>query len=354
MKEIRKKIDEIDAKINSLLDERARLAKKIGKIKEQKKEPVFAPQRERKILDSIISKSREQNIFPLNSKINIFNEIFAASRALQKQLTISYLGPEATFTHLAATRQFSEQCNYSPASSIAQVFREVDKQRADYGVVPIENSTEGIISHTLDMFMDSDCRICAELLMEISHCLLSKETDISNIEKVYSHPQALAQCGLWLEENLPRAQYFEVSSTALAAKKAQQEKHSAAIASRMAAKIYGLNILTRRIEDIGENITRFFVISKDIPKPSSNDKTTIMFSLKDRVGALHDTLIPFKKHAINLTKIESRPSRMRAWEYIFFVDFEGHVRDRKVKTALKDLEQGCTFVKVLGSYPAAV
>lgn len=354
MKEIRQKIDNIDSKINELLDQRAELVREIGRIKQQKSKPVFDPHREKEIIEDIISKSRDnKSSFPVEAKVNIFREIIAASRALQKELTISFLGPEATFTHLAATRQFSDLCRYTPAASIPQVFREVEKNRVDYGVVPIENSTEGIVSHTLDMFFNSDCKICAELLMEISHSLLSKEKEISKIKKVYSHPQALSQCKMWLEENIPQAQYVEVSSTARAAKNACSEKNSAAIASSMAAKMYDLNILSERIEDIKENITRFFIIGKEITRFSRDSKTSIMFSIKDRVGALHDMLVPFKSHSINLTKIESRPSKMKAWEYVFFVDFEGHIEDATVKTALKELQSGCVFLNVLGSYPAA-
>ncbi len=353
MDEIRKKIDKIDSKINELLDERADLVKEIGIMKQQEKEQVFAPHRENEVIESIISKSREGS-FPVEAKINVFREIIAASRILQKELKISFLGPEATFTHLAATKQFSNLCKYSSASSISQVFREVEKDRADYGVVPIENSTEGIVTHTLDMFFDSDCKICAELLMEISHNLLSTENDISNIKKVYSHPQALAQCEMWLEENLPQVQLIEVSSTAKAAKNALKEKKSAAIASSMAAKIYDLKILAEKIEDIRENITRFFVIGKEIVKHSRDSKTTVMFSIKDRVGALHDMLIPFKNHSINLTKIESRPSKIKAWQYVFFIDFSGHIENEGIKAALKELKNNCIFLKVLGSYPAAM
>ncbi|MFW6134741.1 MAG: prephenate dehydratase [Elusimicrobiota bacterium] len=353
MKEIRKKIDQIDTQISSLLDERAKLVKQIGIKKQKDNEPVFAPHREKKIIERLSGESDNEEGFPVQAKMNIFSEIFAASRSMQEKLTVTYLGPEATYTHLAATRQFSDYCNYSPSSSIAQVFREVEKQRANYGVVPVENSTEGIVSHTLDMFIDSDCKICAELLMEISHNLVSKEKELSKIRTVYSHPQALSQCGIWLEENLPHADYIEVSSTSKAALKAANKKGTAAISSSMAAKLYDLNILAERIENYKENVTRFFVIGNEITKPSGEDKTTIMFSIKDRVGALHDILVPFKKNNINLTKIESRPSRMKAWEYIFFVDFEGHISEQVVNKALDELKGNCVFIKVLGSYPKA-
>ncbi|MBN2406135.1 MAG: prephenate dehydratase [Elusimicrobia bacterium] len=354
MKEKRKAIDRIDVQINSLLDDRARLVKQIGKEKKKGAQPVYAPEREKMILDRIAGLSRgKKEVFPASAKINIFSEIFAASRSIQKKLTISFLGPEGTYTHLAAARQFSNDCTYVPASNITQVFRDVEKKRVDYGVVPIENSNEGIVTHTLDMFFDSECRICAELQMEISHNLLSKGKSMAGIRKIYSHPQALAQCRMWIEEHLPRADCIEVPSTTQACETSAKEKNTAAIASIMASKLYGLNVLEKRIEDIAENITRFLVIGNDVSKPSGTDKTTVMFSVKDRVGALHDMLVPFKRHSVNLTKIESRPSKIKAWEYVFFVDFLGHVKDDKVKAALSDLGKNCLFVKVLGSYPAA-
>jgi len=353
MKEIRKKIDRIDLKISSLLDERASLVREIGKLKVKTGTQIFAPEREKQIIKNIISQSASEDGFPEKSKAAIFNEIIAASRTLQRKLSISYLGPEATFTHLAAVKKFSDSCEYTPASSISRVFRDVEKERADYGVVPVENSTEGIVSHTLDMFMDSGCRICSEMLMEISHNLLSKNTDIKNIRRVYSHTQALGQCSLWLEENLPSAEYIEVSSTAKAAELAVSESESAAIASVMASRLYGLNILAESIEDVPENITRFFIIGRECPGPSGQDKTTIMFSVKDRVGVLHDMLVPFKEHNLNLTKIESRPSRAKAWQYIFFVDFTGHFSDPGVRQVLEKLEENCLMLKVVGSYPAA-
>jgi chorismate mutase/prephenate dehydratase len=354
MKEIRQKIDQIDRKISSLLDDRAGFVRKIGTLKKEKKEPVYAPERENEILESIRNlSSQSENGFPVDAKLNVFREIIAVSRILQKKLKISYLGPEATFTHMVAIKQFSGICDFSSASSIAQVFREVEKGRADYGVVPIENSTEGVVTHTLDMFSDSECKICSELFMEVSHHLLSCEDRLEDIKQVYSHPQALGQCELWLEENLPGVKLVEVSSTARAAQSASSGKNSAAIASSVAAKIYNLKIVARKIEDISENITRFLVIGNEISKPSDNSKTSIMFSVKDRVGVLHDMLVSFKTNSVNLTKIESRPSRMKAWEYIFFIDFKGHIDDSNVKNAIDELRKNCVFFKVLGSYPIA-
>ncbi len=352
MENIRKKIDSIDFKLLELLDRRANYVKKLGKIKEKKGSSIFVPEREDSILSKIRESSGEEG-FPIEGKINIFKEIFAVSRSLQKELTVCYLGPEATFTHMAAVKQFSERCKYISASNIRQVFREVEKKRADYGVIPVENSTEGAVSHTLDMFIESNCNITAEILINISHNLLSKEKSMDKIKTIYSHPQALGQCGIWLEENLPGIEHIEVSSTAEAAKKAAATKGTAAIASEVAADLYNLNTLVGGIEDARKNITRFYIIGKKMAAPSANSKTTVMFSTKDKVGALHDMLVPFKKNSINLTKIESRPSGNKAWEYIFFVDLEGHITEKKVKDALDELKKDCILFKVLGSYPAA-
>ncbi|MDA3792376.1 MAG: prephenate dehydratase [Elusimicrobia bacterium] len=372
MENIRKKIDAIDSKLLDLLDSRAGYVRKLGAIKESKGASVFVPEREESILNKIKEQSSAENVpgksvpgknvsgknFPVEGKINIFKEIFAVSRSLQKDLIVSYLGPEATFTHMAAVKQFSEHCLYIPASSIDRVFREVEKKRADYGVVPVENSTEGAVSHTLDVFMESDCKITSEILMDISHNLLSKENSIDDIKTIYSHPQAFGQCGIWLEENLAGVEHIELSSTSAAAQRAASQDGTAAIASSVAADLYELNTLAEGIEDARKNVTRFYIIGNKMAAPSKNSKTTVMFSTKDKVGALHDMLVPFKQYSINLTKIESRPSGNKVsgnktWEYMFFVDLEGHITNGKVKKALDELKKDCVFFKVLGSYPAA-
>ena len=354
MKDIRKKIDDIDDAILDLLDKRADHVRRIGQIKIENSRGVYAPHREKEIVERIKkSHAGDSKGFPLDAKLSIFREVIAASRVLQKKLTICYLGPDATFTHQAASSHFSSHCDYTPAQSIAQVFRAVEKGRADFGVVPIENSTEGVVNHTLDMFFDSECKIWAELLMDVSHYLISAEKDISSVKKIYSHPMAFPQCALWIEENLPTAQLIEVSSTSKAAESAKNDKNAAAIASYKAAEIYGLDIIAEKIEDMKENITRFFIIGRDFPEPSEDSKTTIMFSIKDRVGVLHDMLEPFKKYSINMTKIESRPSRTKVWQYVFFIDFAGHIAEDRVKHALEELDKDCVFLKVLGSYAAA-
>ncbi|MCQ9207754.1 MAG: prephenate dehydratase [Omnitrophica bacterium] len=275
----------------------------------------------------------------------------SGSLALSRQLGIAYLGPETTFTHIAALCRFGASPDYLKCESITDVFTEVERGRADYGVVPIENSTEGAVNHTLDMFIDSGLKIYSEIYLPIEHNLLSKLDKLSSIKKVYSHEQVFAQCRIWLEKKLPNAKLVSCSSTAQAAYYCNRGKGVAAIASKLAAKKYGLKILARSIQDSAHNVTRFLFIANEEAEPSKNDKTSIVYSLKDKVGVLHDALVPLKKNKINLTKIESRPSQLKAWEYYFFVDLEGHYKNARVKKALSELEKSCTYMKVLGSYP---
>ena len=350
LEDYRKKIDEVDDQILKLINSRVKIALEIGKVKDKESRDYHAPDREREVLERL--ESRNQGPLPARSISAIYREIMSASLALQHPLCVAYLGPEATFTHLAALKKFGSSFNYLPAKSIGDVFIEVEKGRADYGVVPIENSMEGVITHTLDMFIDSELKIWAEVSLQITHNLLSNVA-LGDMGVVYSHPQAFAQCRLWLEGNLPGVALKEVGSTAEAANLASSEKDSAAIASDVASQLYGLKIVARDIEDGGPNLTRFLVISKSSPERTGQDKTSIMFSIKDRVGALYDMLQPFKKHDINLTKVESRPSRRKAWDYFFFVDMEGHQEDANVGRALKELEKECIYVKILGAYPTA-
>lgn len=351
LKSLRRAIDSIDSKILKLLNERAEITLKIGRIKSRSNQSVYAPNRE----SEVYKKLAENNKGPLsNAAIQaIYREVMSSALNLEKPLTIAYLGPEFTFTHLASMKKFGSLVDYSSCNTITAVFDEVEKERADYGVVPIENSVEGAVNHTLDMFIDADLKICSEIYLEISHSLLSKESDKKNIKKVYSKDQVFGQCRLWLEEHLPNVTLVEVASTARAADMASKEKKTACIASELAAKKYGLKALNRSIEDNAHNVTRFLVIGRAEAKPTKRDKTSIMFSLKDRVGALHDILVPFKHYGINLTKIESRPSKVKAWKYYFFVDMEGHHLDKKVAKALSTLKRSTTYLKILGSYPAA-
>ncbi|MBN1621928.1 MAG: prephenate dehydratase [Endomicrobiales bacterium] len=348
---IRKKIDSLDRQILNTINKRAGLAKEIGKLKVKNNKEFYAPHREKKIVKGLIKKNKG----PLTSfSIDvIFREILNACRSLESKIKVAYLGPEATFSHQAALKNFGAEAQYVAVKSIADVFTEVEKKRANYGVVPIENSTEGVVNHTLDMFIESDLVICAEISMPIELCLLSKSGVEEDIKTIVSLSQPLAQCRNWLEENFPGIPVKEVSSTAEAANHAAKNRSIAAVASSTAAKLYRLEIIARGIEDSRENYTRFLVIGRNHPKRSGHDKTSIMFSIKDRVGGLHDMLMSFKKHNINLTKIESRPTKKKAWQYIFFVDFIGHTSEKKVKTAFHELELKSPFVKVMGSYPRA-
>jgi chorismate mutase/prephenate dehydratase len=322
----------------------------IGRLKAKKNISVYVPDREMDIYKKLITKNKG----PLSSESvkAIYREIMSSSLQLEKRLAIAYLGPELTFTHLASMKKFGSSVNYTSCETITDVFAEVEKGRADYGVVPIENSIEGAVNHTLDMFIESDLKICSEVFLEISHSLLSKESNKARIRKVYSNPQVFGQCRLWLESNLPKVTLVEVSSTAKAAEIASKERGVGCIASELAGKKYNLKVLYRSIEDSTHNVTRFLVIGKTEARPTKRDKTSIMFSIKDKVGALHDILVPFKKYSINLTKIESRPSKVRAWEYYFFVDLEGHHLSPKVASALAQLRKGTSYLKILGSYPA--
>ncbi|MEJ2745970.1 MAG: prephenate dehydratase, partial [bacterium] len=289
---------------------------------------------------------------PIESVRAIYREIMSASMALEKKLVIAYLGPEATFTHVAARRKFGSSVQYAAMAGITDIFSHVERGGVDYGVVPIENSIEGAVTHTLDMFIDSRVQICAEIYLDISHCLLAN-CPITKIRKVYSKAEVFGQCRTWLRSTIPSVELLEASSTARAAEMAARERYAAAIASELAAEIYGVKILERGIEDSGKNETRFLVIGNSSAGPSGDDKTSIIVSIADRVGALYRMLLPFKKHAINLTKIESRPSKKKAWDYYFFIDFLGHIGEANVVKALKELQGQCLFMEHLGSYPRA-
>jgi chorismate mutase/prephenate dehydratase len=351
LEELRKKIDAVDGEILDRLNRRAELVKKVGHLKARTGQDYYIPHREKKILAAMVQRNRG----PLSAGAvqSIYREILNACRSLESKLKVAFFGPEATFTHQAALKNFGAAAEYIPVRSIADVFTEVEKNRADYGVVPIENSTEGVVNYTLDMFIESDLVICAEIRMPIELCLLSQTGNRKDVKKIVSFAQPLAQCRQWLEKNLPGVPLAEVSSTADAAKRAVQDRHVAAVASGAAAILYNLEVVVKGIEDNRENCTRFLVIGRRPAQASGHDKTSVLFSVKDKVGALHDMLLSFKHYNINLTKIESRPTKKKAWEYIFFVDFLGHISDRKVEQALARLAKNCIFMKVLGSYPMA-
>jgi chorismate mutase/prephenate dehydratase len=348
----RKEIDQIDDEILRLLNERSKFVIEIGKLKKQSDTDanLHTPRREAEIVDRLIE--RNTGPFPNEAIRPVYREIMSASLSLESPQKVAYLGPRATFTHLACIQKFGASPQYVPVNSIKDVFNEVERGRANFGVVPIENSTEGVVNHTLDMFIDSNLLIYGEVLQEVSHHLLSKASRTEDVKKIYSHPHAIAQCRQWLETNLPHVPVSEVPSTARAAELCADDPSAAAIASELAGQLYGLKTLKSRIEDNINNYTRFLILSQKPPERTGRDKTSIMLSVKDKVGALYDLLRPFASYGLNMTKIESRPSRRKAWEYIFFVDVEGHIEEDRVKKALEEIKGRCLFLKILGSYPA--
>jgi chorismate mutase / prephenate dehydratase len=348
---LRQEIDAVDDRILELLNQRAKLVMQVGALKSENRSDFHVPSREREIYERLTTKN--PGPFPSDAVRGVFREIISASLALESPMKVAFLGPKATFSHLAAMQQFGLSAELLPERSIPAVFEAVEKGEAYYGVVPVENTTEGMISHTLDMFMESELKINAEVLLEVSHFLLSRTGRFEDIKKVYSHPQPLAQCRKWLAENLPNVPLVDVASTTLAAQIVTEDYTAAAIASEYAASIYNLKVVKSRIEDQVNNFTRFLVIGKKLADKSGDDKTSLMFSVRDEAGILHRMLEPFAKRGINLSKIESRPLKRKAWEYIFFLDLTGHISDPGVAEAVQELSGCCQFVKVLGSYPRA-
>jgi len=350
LKNLRNKINAIDGKMVNLLNERAKISSEIGELKTKSKKGIYSPAREKEVLKRI----DELNKGPMTAEAfaAIYREIMSSSLALERISQIAYLGTMGSFTYMAAKEQFGSLVQYISCDSITEVFQKVEHGECDYGVVPVENSTEGAVTHTVDLLVDSDLKVCAQRLLKVSHNLLSNAA-LKNIKKIYSNPQVFGQCRNWILQNLSPIQAKEiwVASTTEAAEKAVKEKNAAAIASIEASKIYGLKVVKRNIQDIAHNTTRFLIIStQDVP-PTGKDRTSIIFSIKDKMGALHAMLTPFYKNKINLTKIESRPSKKKAWDYYFFADFEGHRSDKNVKKALNQLEGMCKYLKIVGSYP---
>ena len=359
--DLRAKIDGLDQQIQSLITERAKAAQQVAIAKQKSNDTVFyRAEREAQVLRNVM----ERNAGPLADEemARLFREIMSACLALEQEMAIAFLGPEGTFTQAAALKHFGHSIKTVPFSSIGDVFREVESGAVSYGVVPVENSTEGVINHTLDEFMTSSLNICGEVILRIHHNLLSNEDDLTKIKKVYSHQQSLAQCRKWLDANLPDVELVDVSSNATAAlmasneneSKNSKEKHVAAIAGETAADIYNLKTLVPNIEDEPDNTTRFLIIGKRETPPSGDDKTSLLISTPNRTGALLGILQPFAKYEISMNRIESRPSRRGAWDYVFFVDIDGHEKDENVKQALKELGKVATMVNVLGSFPKAV
>ncbi|WP_280548333.1 prephenate dehydratase [Halomonas sp. 11-S5] len=352
---LRQRIDALDNDILRLISERAACAQQVAEIKAEH-EPgavFYRPEREAQVLRRIM----ELNTGPLDSEemARLFREIMSACLALEQPVKVAYLGPEGTFTQQAAIKHFGESAISLPMAAIDEVFREVEAGAVNYGVVPVENSTEGVINHTLDSFMDSGLRICGEVVLRIHHHLLVAETTRRDkVSRIYSHPQSFAQCRKWLDAHFPQAERVPVSSNAEAARLVKTEWHSAAIAGDMAAKLYGLAKLAEKIEDRPDNSTRFLIIgNQDVPI-SGEDKTSLVVAMRNQPGALHDLLEPFHRHQIDMTRLETRPSRTGVWNYVFFIDFKGHREEPRVAAMLEEVQLHAAEVKVLGSYPVGV
>jgi chorismate mutase/prephenate dehydratase len=348
--ELRNRIDEIDNQLVELLNERARVVVEIGKIKNRTGGQIYAPDREKQVQEAIV----KANKGPLPDKclVAIWRELMSGSFALERPLRIGYLGPGGSFSHTAAMLKFGQSVEYEPLADIRSIFDEVSKGHCDLGLAPIENTTGGGVIETLDALIDSDVKIRAEVLMTIRHNLLGN-CPLEQVEKIYSKPEVFAQCRNWLSATFKEAKTVAVASTAKAAQMAADEPGAAAIGSRTAAEIYGLKVVCANIEDIASNITRFLVISREDARPTGEDKTAILFSTAHKAGALADVLEVFRRYEINLTNIESRPSKKRQWEYYFFVDFIGHRTDENVQKGLEETREHCLQLSILGSFPRA-
>lgn len=354
--DVRERIDEIDRQIQSLINERAKFAQQIGISKGALAEAVdyYRPEREAEVLRAVL----ERNEGPLRDEemLRLFREIMSACLAQQEPLKIGFLGPEGTFTQSAVYKHFGHSVRALPFGTIDEVFQEVENGAADFGVVPIENSTEGTVNNTLDMFLTSPLKIGGEIELRIEQHLIGRMASLESIERICAHEQALAQCRGWLREYLPHVELIGVSSNAAGARRARDEGGTAAIGSDVAAEVYDLKILVNNIEDRADNATRFLVIGRKLLTPSGKDKTTILVSASHTEGAgvLHELLQPLATHGVNLTFIESRPSRRKNWEYVFFIDVDGHAQETPLADALEELEKRCTLFRVIGAYPAAL
>ncbi|HOE12179.1 MAG TPA: prephenate dehydratase [bacterium] len=346
--DLRKEIDAIDREIVSLLHRRGECAQKVGQIKNERGEPFYVPAREKEILERLTQ--MQDGPFPKEAIAAVYKEIISACLSLQKTIRVAYMGPEASYHHLAGMSHFGRSAVFVPVRTIDAVFTEVERHRADYGIAAIENSFEGGIAVTMDRFVTSPLRVIAEIYLPVVHALIS-HGDLSTIKRVYSHPQGLAQCRLWLERNLPGAELIETSSTTQGVLLCKDDPTSAAIAGRMASEIVGVPVKVNGIEDSSGNTTRFFVIGREEIPPGGDDKTALIIFIRDRVGALYHTLEPMMKHGINLTNLVSRPTRREAWQYMFFIELEGHIQNQAIQDALHELDSTSMYLKVLGSFP---
>jgi chorismate mutase/prephenate dehydratase len=352
--DIRARIDALDEEIQRLINARAAQAQEVAKIKQAAGEATdfYRPEREAQVLRKVLA--RNQGPLASEEMARLFREIMSACLALEQPLSVAFLGPAGTFTQAAALKHFGHSVQTLPLATINEVFREVESGTANYGVVPVENSTEGVINHTLDMFVQSSLTICGEVELRVHHHLLASDGGLLNIKRIYSHQQSLAQCREWLDAHLSGVERIAVSSNAEAARRASKEEGAAAIAGEVAAELYGLTVLEANIEDNPDNTTRFLVIGRQKCPPSGDDKTSLLVSASNKPGSLYRLLKPFADKGISLSRIESRPSRLANWEYVFFIDIAGHVQDAKVADCLTLLKEETTLFKVLGSYPRAV
>ena len=352
--EVRARIDALDAKIQALISDRARLASAVRESKGRLAHAVdyYRPEREAEVLRAV----RDRNEGPISDSemLRLFREIMSVCLAQQEPLKIAYLGPEGTFTQQAVNRHFGHSVQALGVGSIDDVFSQVESLEADFGVVPVENSNQGIVSHTLDRFLNSDLKICGEIQMAIHHNLLTQAQGLSGIERLYSHQQSLSQCKHWIRQHLPAVECIAVSSNAEAARRVRNAPDAAAISSQSAADIYGLPVLFGRIEDKTDNATRFLVIGRQLLTPSGDDKTSLLLAGDEGPGALHALLDPLARHSVNMSRIESRPSSAASWSYVFFIDVEGHAESEPLKSALREMQSLSSLTRVLGSYPKAV
>jgi len=347
----RSRINNIDNQILTLLNQRAEAALQIGDLKRRQEAPSYVPEREAEVVSRLTTTGGGP--LPAEAIAAVWREILSACRALEAPLTVAYLAPPGTFTHQAARERFGDAADYRPSRTIAATFDDVERGRVQFGVVPVENSTDGAVNVTHDRLVDTDVQICGELTLEIAQHLLSRATDLADVKRVLSHPQGLGQCRTWLAEHLPEVPQEETASTAGAVELAAADPGIAAIASDLAGRLYGVPILRRRIEDNRHNATRFLVLGRRATGPSGRDKTSILFAMPNQPGALYRILEPFARSGLNLTKIESRPAKRMPWEFVMFVDFEGHRETPVVAAALSEAAERTVYLKILGSYPAA-
>jgi len=348
---LRERIDAIDRQLLELISRRAGLAAEVGRVKLAAGTPVYRPEREADVLRAATA----LNPGPLTDAAlePIFREVISACRAMERPLSVAYLGPAGTFSELAAIRQLGSAVQLAPCASIDEAFRCTEAGRADYAVVPVENSTEGAVSRSLDLLLTTGLKIVAEISVPVQHHLLTLRTTLDGVQRVFGHPQSLAQCLMWLDQNLPGVERIQVASNAEAARQAAQDAVSAAVAGENAALRYGLPIVARQIQDDAHNRTRFLVLGQQECAPTGHDKTSLILSVQNRAGAVHHMLAPLARHGVSMTRFESRPARTGAWEYYFYIDVEGHMTDPALAAAFAELEQTCAFFRCLGSYPRA-